>query len=62
LGSRLAAAPTDDGFPVRGILLLWAVLARACGDDMVYRDLVYWHRAMAKSRGFDGHIAIAEAI
>jgi hypothetical protein len=61
---RLAAAPTDDGFPPRDILVLRlrALLARACGDDVVYRKSVACYRAMAKSLGFYGHIAMAEAM
>jgi hypothetical protein len=61
---RLAAAPTDDGFPPRDILVLRlrALLARACGDDVVCRKSVACYRAMAKSLGFYGHIAMAEAM
>ena len=61
---RLAAAPTDDGFPPRDnlVLRLRALLARACGDDVVYRKSVACYRAMAKSLGFYGHIAMAEAM
>jgi hypothetical protein len=56
---RLAAAPTDDGFAVREIWLLRlrAQVARARGDDMVYRDVVSRYREMAGSLGFEGHIA-----
>ena len=61
---RLAAAPTDDDFPLRDIWLLRlrALLARAHGDDVAYRDLVERYRAMAESLGFEGHIAWAEAM
>jgi hypothetical protein len=33
------------------------MLARARGDDIAYRDQVGRYRGMAKSLGFDGHIA-----
>ena len=61
---RLANAPTDDGFVARDIMLLRlrALLARARGDDVAYRELVSRYRAMAKSLGFEGHIAMAEAM
>ena len=61
---RLAAAPADDGLAIRDIWLLRlrALLARARGDDVAYRDLVSRYRAMAESLGFEGHIAWAEAM
>ena len=61
---RLAAAPADDGLVMRDIWLLRlrALLARAHGDDMTYRDLVNCYRAMAESLGFEGHIAWAKAM
>jgi class 3 adenylate cyclase len=61
---RLANAPADDGFVARDIMLLRlrALLAQAHGDDVVYRELVSRYRAMAKSLGFEGHIAMAEAM
>jgi hypothetical protein len=37
-------------------------LARARGKDIAYRALAYRYRAMAKSLGFEGHIAIADAM
>jgi class 3 adenylate cyclase/energy-coupling factor transporter ATP-binding protein EcfA2 len=59
---RLAAAPADEGLAVREIWLLRlrALLARAHGDDarcLEYRDR---YRDMAKTLGFEGHIAWAE--
>jgi hypothetical protein len=39
-----------------------ALLARARGDDNAYRDLVDRYRSMAKSLGFEGHAAIADAM
>ena len=61
---RLAAAPAEDGMAVRTIWLvrLRALLARARGDDVAYRDYVSRYRAMAESLGFEGHIAGAEAM
>ena len=54
----------DDGSAMREITLLRlrALLARARGDDVAYRDLVSRYRAMAESLGFEGHIAWAEAM
>jgi len=61
---RLAAAPAEDGLAVRDIWLLRmrALLVRARGDDVTYRDLVGRYRAMAESLGFEGHIDWAEAM
>ncbi len=61
---RLAAAPAEGGLAVRDIWLLRlrALLSRARGDDVAYRDLVSRYRAMAESLGFGGHIAWAEAM
>jgi class 3 adenylate cyclase len=60
----LANLPADDGSAIREITLLRlrALLARARGDDVAYRDLVSRYRAMAESLGFEGHIAWAEAM
>jgi hypothetical protein len=54
----------DDGSAILEITLLWlrALLARARGDDVGYRDLASRYRAMAESLGFEGHIAWAEAM
>jgi hypothetical protein len=59
-----AAAPTDDGLASRDIWLfrLRALLARAHGDDTAYRDYRDRYRDMAKTLGFEGHIAWAEAM
>ena len=61
---RLANLPADDGSAIRDITLLRlrALLARARGDDVAYRDLVSRYRAMAESLGFQGHIDWAEAM
>jgi class 3 adenylate cyclase len=61
---RLAAASSDDGIPPRDILLLRlrALLARAHNDETAYRDFRDRYSAMARSLGFEGHIAWAEAM
>ena len=61
---RAAKLPPDEGLVLRDITLLplRALLARARGDEVAYRDLVGRYRAMAKSLGFEGHIAMAEAM
>jgi ATP/maltotriose-dependent transcriptional regulator MalT len=53
-----------DGSAIREIMLLRlrALLSRARGDDVAYRDLASRYRAMAESLGFEGHIAWAEAM
>jgi len=37
-----------------------ALLARALGDEVAYRDYRDRYRAMATSLGFEGHMAWAE--
>jgi hypothetical protein len=61
---RLPAAPTDDPLLMRDVLLLRlrALLARAHGDDTAYCDFRDRYRDMAKTLGFEGHIAWAEAM
>jgi hypothetical protein len=61
---RLAAAPADEGLAIRDIWLLRlrALIARARGDDVSYRDYRHRYRDMAKTLGFEGHIAWAEAM
>jgi hypothetical protein len=58
------AAPTDDGLAVREISLLRlrAFCARARGDDTGYRHYRDRYRDMARTLGFEGHIALAEAM
>jgi hypothetical protein len=60
----LANLSADDGSAMREITLLRlrALLSRARGDNVAYRDLVSRYREMAKSLGFEGHIAWAEAM
>jgi len=61
---RLAAAPSDEGLVIRDIWLLRlrALLAQAHGDDAAYADLRDRYRDMAKTLGYEGHIAWAEAM
>jgi adenylate cyclase len=61
---RLAAVPTDPGFVLNEIRLLRsrALLAQAQGDDTSYRDYRDRYRDTARSLGFEGHIAWAEAM
>ncbi len=61
---RLAAAPADEGLVMREIWLLRlrALLARAHGDAAAYADLRDRYRDTAKTLGFEGHIAWAEAM
>jgi hypothetical protein len=61
---RLADAPADDGPVIREIWLLRlrALLARARGDEVAYRDYRDRYRAMASELGFEGHMAMAEAM
>ena len=59
---RLAAAPTDDGVAVRDIWLLRlrTLLAQAHGDAAAYAEFRDRYRDMARTLGFEGHIAWAE--
>jgi hypothetical protein len=59
---RLAVAPADEDFVIRDIWLLRmrALLARAHGDATAYVHLRDRYRDMAKTAGFEGHIACAE--
>ncbi len=61
---RLAATHHDNGLAVRDIWLLrlHALLARAQGDEARYRELLDRSRETAKTLGFEGHIAWAEAM
>jgi class 3 adenylate cyclase len=61
---RLATAPADEGLVIREIWLLRlrALLAQARGDDNAYRDYRDRYRDMAKTLGYEGHIAWAEAM
>jgi hypothetical protein len=61
---RASKLPADEGLVLRDIWLLRlrALLARARGDDVAYRELADRYRAMAESLGFEGHIAMAAAM
>ena len=61
---RMANIPIAEDWAVRDVTLLrlGALLARARGDEASYRDLTERYRACAKSLGFEGHIAMAEAM
>jgi hypothetical protein len=61
---RLANLPADEGLAVREITLLRlrALLSRARGDDVAYRDLADRYRTMAESLGYEGHIDWAQAM
>jgi class 3 adenylate cyclase len=60
----LANLPDDVGGVVRDIWLLRlrALLAKARGDEVAYRDLADRYCAMAMSLGFEGHIAMAQTM
>jgi len=61
---RLAREPIDSGVVAYELVLLRlrALLARASGDKTGYRDYRDRYRDMAKTLGFEGHIAWAEAM
>jgi hypothetical protein len=61
---RLANLSADDGSAMLQITLLRlrALLARARGDNVAYRDLADRYRTMAADLGFEGHMAMAEAM
>ncbi len=61
---RLANLRADQGSAILEITLLRlrALLARAHGDDTAYRDYRDRYREMARTLGFEGHIAWAEAM
>jgi hypothetical protein len=61
---RLAVAPAEEGLVMRDIWLprLRALLAQAHGDEAAYRDYRDRYRDLARTLGFEGHIAWAEAM
>jgi class 3 adenylate cyclase len=61
---RLAAAPADEGLAIREIWLqrARALLARVQGDVAAYTHFRDRYRDMARTLGFEGHIAWAEAM
>jgi adenylate cyclase len=61
---RLAAAPTDPGFVINELWLLRlrTLLAQAERDEATYWDFRDRYRKMATDLGFEGHMAMAEAM
>ena len=61
---RLAQMATEPGLVVYELplLRLRALVAKAHGDDTGYREFRDRYRDMARSLGFEGHIAWAEAM
>jgi class 3 adenylate cyclase len=61
---RLATAPADEGLVMREIWLrrLRALLARAHGDAAAYAHFRDRYLDMARTLGYEGHIAWAEAM
>ena len=61
---RLAVAPAEEGLAIRDIWLLRlrALLAQARSDATAYADFRDRYRDMARTLGFEGHIAWAEAM
>jgi adenylate cyclase len=61
---RLAALPTDPGYALFEIplLRLRALMARANGDELGYRDFADRYLLRANEVGYEGHIALAEAM
>jgi hypothetical protein len=61
---RLAAVQVLDGLAIQEVTLLElrALLAHSRGDEAAYRDYRDRYRDMARSLGFEGHIAWAEAM
>jgi hypothetical protein len=61
---RLAEAPAEEGLVIREISLLRlrALLARARGDETGYCDYRNSYRKRATELGFEGHIAMANAM
>jgi adenylate cyclase len=62
--ARLAAVPTDPGFVLHELWLLRlrAMLAQARGNEGSFRNYRDRYRARATSLGFEGHMAMAEAM
>ncbi|HTX97928.1 MAG TPA: adenylate/guanylate cyclase domain-containing protein [Mycobacterium sp.] len=61
---RLAAAPADDGLMIREIWLQRArtLLARARGEEDAYKHFRERYQELARTLGFEGHTAWAEAM
>jgi adenylate cyclase len=61
---RLEAMPVEPGVVVHNIVLLRlrALVAQARGDEAEYQQYRDRYRAMANEIGFEGHMAMAEAM
>jgi hypothetical protein len=61
---RLIAAPLSDDYVLRDltVLRLRALVASAHGHDATARDFADRYRKMATDLGFEGHMALAEAM
>jgi adenylate cyclase len=61
---RLASVPTEPGFVLHElpVLRLRALLARAHGDEPGYRRFLERFAARAREAGFEGCVALAEAM
>jgi hypothetical protein len=61
---ELAVAPADQGLAIRDIRLLrrQALLARPHGDDPAYAHFRDRYCDMARTLGFEGHIAWTDAL
>ena len=61
---KLAAIPTDPGYVVNELPLLRmrALLARVHSDEIGYREFADRYRVRATEVGFEGHMALAEAM
>jgi hypothetical protein len=62
--NRLANVSVDFSWATRdiGVLRLRALLSKARGDQAAYQELTLRYRDMARTLGFEGHIAWAEAM
>lgn len=62
--NTLAAVPTVPGYVLHEVPLLRmrALMARVHGDELGYRQFVERYRARSVACGFDGHLALAEAM
>jgi adenylate cyclase len=61
---RLASVPVEPGFVLYDVTLLRlrVLVARARGDEAAYRDFARQYRTLATKLGFEGQIAMAEAM
>jgi adenylate cyclase len=59
---RLAAVTSGYTFEKLTLLRQHALLAKACDDHVAYRRFRDQYRTMAGELGFEGHLAIADAM